>query len=144
MPSMIDSLDYKGDIVEVAPIKDWRIMRITISKVDKTVPRYCKPNCDAFKRDSDGNCLLVDECKSWIFETHKVERGDTLFDVLFATSSLDPHEGFCWMVSEKYLKSLLGDKPVKKLVKQFNKFVEESEEQGFTITLDEGDENGKT
>jgi hypothetical protein len=144
MSRMIDSLDFLSDNVDVAPVKDWRVMRVTTAKVNKTLPRYCKPSCDVFKKDSDGNCLFLNECSAYVFDTHNVERGEKLLDVLFATNTLDIHEGFCWMVSEKYLKTLLGNKKVKKLLKQYDEFVEESEKQGFTITLDEGEDNAQT
>jgi hypothetical protein len=144
MARMIDSLDYLADNVDLAPVEDWRIMRVTIAKVNKRLPRYCKPNCDKYQKDSDKNCLLVHECNSYVFDTHLVERGDKLCDVLFATNTLDPHEGWCWMVSEHYLKTLLGNKKVKKMMKEYSQFVEESEKQGFTIQLDEGDQDATT
>lgn len=144
MSGMIDSLDYLADNVDLAPEKDWRIMRVTRAKVTKKLPRYCRPSCESYRKDSDKGCLVANECNSFVFDTHIVERGDKLVDVLFATNTLDPHEGFCWMVGEKYLKALLGNKKVKKLMKQYEEFTAESEQQGFTITLDEGEEDAQT
>jgi hypothetical protein len=121
----VDSIDYMADTIEVAPDYEWRVMEINIARVSKIVPRYCQPTCPDYRKDHDQVCLKVDkdvdECTSFIFDMHKVERGEKVLDVMFGTSTLNPHQGYAWRVGESYLRYLLGDKRVDKMISDFIK-----------------------
>jgi hypothetical protein len=132
MATFIDSLDFLPDSYLVAPKHEWRVMRIVVAKVSKRLPRLCLPACDYFRKDIDGGPLCYDECNHFVFDTHVVGKGEEVLDVLFATSTRDPHEGHSWMVGKNYLKDYLGSGRVDRMINDYFRLVKPSEE-GYTI-----------
>lgn len=120
MTKFIDSLDYQSDHYIPIPHHEWRIMGAAIALVSKDLPRLCLPNCPHFLKDTDGGPLCYDECEMWIIDRHHVEKGDIILDILFSVDENDPHGGFMWWVGANYLRSLLGDKTVDRMVQEFN------------------------
>jgi len=136
MAKFIDSFDFLPDNYIVAPRHEWRIMRMVGAKVTKVVPRLCLPACEFFRKDIDGGPLCYYECNHYIFDKHKVKRGEVLLDILFATNPSNPHEGFSWLVGEKYLRKEWGGKVVDRLIKQYNEFRKPADE-GYTISKED-------
>ena len=128
----IDSLDYMADTILVAPHYEWRIMEINVANVTKVVPRYCQPTCPDYKKDNDKMCRSIYECQSFVFDFHVVERGEKVFDVMFATSTEDPHMGIMWRVGEKYFREFIGDEQVDKMLADYNRLITPPEE-GFKL-----------
>jgi len=136
MATLIDSIDYIADNLVVAPQSEWRIFGEAIARVTKKVPRYCPPNCAEYKMDSDKYCIRAYECNSYVFDTHLVKSGEKLYEVLFASNFFDPSEGFMWRVGANYLVSILGEKQVKRMLKQYYRMKEDSEQQEFIISME--------
>lgn len=111
MPSMIDALDFKPDSFQVAPKEEWRIMSMGTAKRSGTQPRFCAPNCEFYLRDKDGRCGRFYECTQLVFDMHKIEKGDTLIQVMFGTETKEPYDGVAWWVSEKELIETMGRRP---------------------------------
>jgi hypothetical protein len=132
MSRFIDSLDYKADNVVVAPFWEWRIIQINVARVSKLVGRYCQPTCPEYRKDTDFRCQLANECKAFVFDQHVVRVGERVFDVLFATNSNDPHEGFAWRVGEDYFREMFGTKKVDKMIDDYFALIE-SPENGFKL-----------
>lgn len=128
MGKIVDSLDYRADNFEVAPLEDWRIMQAGIAKKSKKLPRFCRPACEYYQPDSDKSCKLAFECEYFVFDTHVVSEGEKVFTVLFGTNSLDPNEGVAWQVGEKYLREYLTDEVVNGMLKDFYKLIKPSDD----------------
>lgn len=124
MSKFIDSLDFKPDNFSVAPRAQWSIIGLGIARKSKKLPRFCLPNCEFYRRDIDGGPLCYDECNKFVFDTHVVNRDDSIINLVFGTMADDPHTGVSWWVGEKYLRELLGDKKVDKMLKKFHSMVE--------------------
>ena len=133
MGRFIDSLEYLADTVVVAPEWEWRIMDINIAAVTKVVPRYCQPTCPEYRKDTDFDCRQKNECTVFVFDQHLVKRGEKLFDVLFATDSLDPHHGIMWRVGEKYFREFFGDARVDKMIDDYQVLITPPSE-GYSLT----------
>jgi len=130
---MIDSVDYLAAKEIPIPRHEWKIMRVVgVARKTKQVPRLCMPACPSFKRDIDGGSLCSVACTDWILDTHRVERGEKVFELLYATDPDDPHHGFCWQVGENYLRSLLGDAKVERMLGWCNSLHSQPEE-GYVI-----------
>lgn len=111
MSTLIDALDYKPDNFEVAPKEEWTIMGIGNSKRSGTQPRFCAANCEDYLEDKDKKCGRFYECDKFVFDMHKIEEGERLLLVLFATEDSPPHDGLSWWVSEKQLVETMGLRP---------------------------------
>lgn len=123
MAKIIDSLEYVPDSFDVAPKEEWSIMQINEAKVSKNLPRFCLPACEFYLADSDKVCKRLYECDYYVFDAHVVEKGEKVYDVVFATKQNDPHCGLMWRVGDKYLRQLLGDARVEFLLQKYYNLV---------------------
>ena len=140
MATLIDALDYKPDKFNVLKKEEWRIMSMGHSKRAGVQPRFCAPNCEHYISDKDAKCGRFYECEYFVFDMHKIEKGESLVQVMFATDIDDPETGLAWWVSEKQLVEVMGKKPngridlelgqkiVSAMISDYNSLVSPSEE----------------
>jgi hypothetical protein len=111
MAQLIDALEFKPDNFLVAPKEEWRIMSLGPAKRPGTQPRYCAANCEFYLKDKDGKCGIFFECDHFVFDMHRIEMGDAMVFVLFATETTPPYDGLGWWVSERQLVEVMGTLP---------------------------------
>ena len=111
MAQMIDALEFKPDNFLVAPKEEWRVMSMGPAKRSGIQPRYCAANCEFYIQDKDKKCGIFFECDHYVFDMHRIEMGEAMVFVLFATETTPPYDGLGWWVSEKQLVEVMGKLP---------------------------------
>jgi hypothetical protein len=111
MAQLLDILEFKPDNFLVAPKEEWRIMSIGSSKKAGTQPRYCAANCEDYLKDKDQKCGRFYECTKLVFDMHKIDNGESMILIMFATETDPPYDGLAWWVSEAQLVETMGRLP---------------------------------
>jgi len=122
-----DPIDFQRDNFEVIPRNEWRIMGIYQAKKPIKIPRWCRPNCEAFQMDFDKKPICQFGCKEYIFEQHIIDTDEKVYNLLFAVDTTDVHQGFATLIGEKYLRSFLGDKKVDRMLQDYNELMKPPE-----------------
>ena len=135
-----DALDFRRDNFEVLRRKEWRILGRAKAKKPIKFVRFCKPNCEAFQLDFDKRPICQYGCQDFVFERHIIDTNELMYNLLFAVNTIDLHEGISIWIGDKYLRSLLGDTKVDKMLQQYYELMSEPETD-LSSVLEEENEN---
>ena len=137
----LDSLDFKFDHFTVIPKNEWRVLAVGKAKKPIDFTRFCRPNCEYFKKDLDGFPICIYGCQYYIFERHIINTGESIVNLLFAVNDKNPHEGISIWIGEKYLRLFLGDLEVNKMLKDYSELISNTEYDLSSTSEEEDNEN---